>query len=880
MHIEADHGKNGLTYDEALLHEEQGGFDSLISQGQWNNAFARGRTAYERQHNTVLEAKEENTAKLSDELFEDADNSKGDTLDDSSIVLEKDESSYPYDEKTVIDGYEKAVDNRIIDFINRVRGIKDDSRKKKQYLILSDVKSNSKLSKDIKRLTGLTVDGFKNRLDGNDLLHIEADHGKNGKSDRSMSNDNDLARIRFVIDNYDSIDVVTDSDGNVDTDYEHQNYDQTPSVMVKLSKKINGTYYVVEAVSNAEAKKVYVKSAYISKKNGSTSEMLNMPENEPAAYVRKSPVQSDTTTNNSISLSEEDVKSFLDGVGSYGKTVYNRIVDDVVKKAVDSGESLTAAKKGVLEAFAHIYKSGMDGKAISKKYVDTYFSRSQVNEIYDAGKRDAESRSNVARKKNARLIKDQALTKAKISSREVKMLEALAKLCGRDIRFSESLHGNAKINLNTGDIIISTHAKNGARWAAVHEVFHALRIDNPAEANRLIRVVCDILERNNGLFDAVKKKYTQVYLSDILDSDGNFKENCADIIKEEIAADMIGYVISHSEVLSTITGEQRNALEKFIDRLTSHFSRNDKYLSKLSPELRRAFREVYKEIDVISEQFKAAIEKQREVVKEKGVEVERDEKKTSGEEVKKSRDLSGDNVDRAFKPSEKVTLSFSNAIDKWLSGSLKSSEQFELGETPTILQKLNAQNFPIKMSQEVLVKITGGKHSISLDEIKRLPEAIHDPIMVFDSASVPNAFVIFTELTDKSGNDVVVAIHLNRKAGFNYINRIASVYGKDNIGSFIENQISANNLRYIEKKKSQDWLRSRGLQLPKLNTILNSNNNILQKEDIVNSFLMESDERFDSGKSDIRWSRDLSEELNETVRSFGIKDINDAVNVQ
>jgi len=68
-------------------------------------------------------------------------------------------------------------------------------------------------------------------------------------------------------------------------------------------------------------------------------------------------------------------------------------------------------------------------------------------------------------------------------------------------------------------------------------------------------------------------------------------------------------VISNSKVLATITGEQRNVLQRFIDRLSSFFSNDDKYLKKLSPELRRAFREVYKEVDVIAEQFKASIEK-------------------------------------------------------------------------------------------------------------------------------------------------------------------------------------------------------------------------------------------------------------------------------
>lgn len=203
-----------------------------------------------------------------------------------------------------------------------------------------------------------------------------------------------------------------------------------------------------------------------------------------------------------------------------------------------------------------------------------------------------------------------------------------------------------------------------------------------------------------------------------------------------------------------------------------------------------------------------------------------------------------------FGVSADINEEFSNQIDMWLSGNLKSSEQLKLGQTPEVLRQLGANNFPVLMSQDVLTKITGEKHNISLDEIKRIPNAIANPIMIFKSATVPNSFVILTELVDKSGNDVVVAMHLNRKSGFNFINRIASVYGKNNISGFINKQVEQGNLKYINKKKSQDWLRSRGLRLPKLNTILDSSNNILQKEDIVNRYNMQNSKN----NSDIRYS--------------------------
>ena len=183
---------------------------------------------------------------------------------------------------------------------------------------------------------------------------------------------------------------------------------------------------------------------------------------------------------------------------------------------------------------------------------------------------------------------------------------------------------------------------------------------------------------------------------------------------------------------------------------------------------------------------------------------------------------------------ENENKKFASQIDKWLSGNMKSSEQFELGQTPDVLKELGAKNLPVVMSQNVMLKITGIKHSISVEEIKKLPSAIADPIMVFKSATVDGAFVILTELTDKSGNDVVVAMHLNRSEKHININRVASVYGKENVENFIKTQTNGGNLRYIDVNKSQAWSQSRGLQLPKLADTTLDNNNITQKEDIVN----------------------------------------------
>lgn len=206
--------------------------------------------------------------------------------------------------------------------------------------------------------------------------------------------------------------------------------------------------------------------------------------------------------------------------------------------------------------------------------------------------------------------------------------------------------------------------------------------------------------------------------------------------------------------------------------------------------------------------------------------------------------ISESEAEKIFTATNKENENFAKQVEAWMQGEMKSDEQFRLGQTPEVLKALGAKDLPVVMSQDVMAKITGVKHNISVEDVKKLPNAIADPIMVFSSATVPNAYVILTELTDNNGKDIVTALHLNRKLDRLSVNRISSVYGKENIGNFVVKQINAGNLKYIDKNKSQQWSTSRGLRLPKLVQSITDNNSILQKEDIVNSYFEKNSKNY------------------------------------
>ena len=220
--------------------------------------------------------------------------------------------------------------------------------------------------------------------------------------------------------------------------------------------------------------------------------------------------------------------------------------------------------------------------------------------------------------------------------------------------------------------------------------------------------------------------------------------------------------------------------------------------------------------------------------------------------LERGRDILAE-VIRSEEVAEKTAVSFDleqaafeKQLDDWKDGLGKkygsyNGTYFNLGTTPSVLVKHGAKQVPVIMYEECLVKITGGKHSISLDEIKKLPEQLNDPILLF-KGSVPDSFVALTEMETKAGHDVVVAIHINRRMGRTVINKIASLHSRSNdygvnlIENYVNNQIRLGNLLDASTKKAPMWFTSRGLQLPKLvQTIIDADTTISQNNSGVNS---------------------------------------------
>lgn len=222
-----------------------------------------------------------------------------------STAVDTSPEQHTPEQQASIQEYQNSVDNRVLAFIHRWNGLKNADYKKKARVRLDTV--SERAVSDLKSTVGIDATGYRHSIDGNALQHIEKRHGKNGEADHSMANENDIARISYVLDNYDEVQPLLDKNGQPKRSSQHRNADGSQAPVVLYSKRIDGTYYAAEAVPDAAAHELRVVSAYLSRKNsGSTDQVLNMPQSDPQ-LTSEVPVGAVTSTTGSIPAAGENV---------------------------------------------------------------------------------------------------------------------------------------------------------------------------------------------------------------------------------------------------------------------------------------------------------------------------------------------------------------------------------------------------------------------------------------------------------------------------------------------------------------------------------------------------------------------------------------------
>lgn len=224
------------------------------------------------------------------------------TQETESSAVNDDPATHTAEEMSRIEEYKAAVDENLVNYIETVKN--NPGAKLGRYALkpVSD-----RAASDIKALTGVDVSGNKTAIEPRTVEHILRRHGENGRANNSMSDTGDIARMQYVLDNYDSIE-----EGGRSSAYQTVKPNGKPgqAKTVVFSKAVDGTYYVVEAVPDTKAKTVFIVSAYLSNKKTGDMQTADAEASRFTSETKnaQSPVKSDDiSSDTSIPATQENV---------------------------------------------------------------------------------------------------------------------------------------------------------------------------------------------------------------------------------------------------------------------------------------------------------------------------------------------------------------------------------------------------------------------------------------------------------------------------------------------------------------------------------------------------------------------------------------------
>ncbi len=159
-------------------------------------------------------------------------------------------------------------------------------------------------------------------------------------------------------------------------------------------------------------------------------------------------------------------------------------------------------------------------------------------------------------------------------------------------------------------------------------------------------------------------------------------------------------------------------------------------------------------------------------------------------------------------------------ITQWQREGMPDGELFVLGYTGDVLQGLGAIESDIYMLGDKIKTILADHTEMTLEEIKKIPQILEDPILILKSRNVGRGnrdntrLVIFGAVKATNGQPVLSVLDIRPKEGrlvIDDMQKVVSAYTKDNDPvSYVKN----SDVLYADKKRTASLLRTIGFQTP------------------------------------------------------------------
>ena len=287
--------------------------------------------------------------------------------------------------------YAEAKVNR--DLVNLVGRVKGGTFKPNERVDFGFVSKEN--AEKILKETGINPEGYRIVIEARQVKHILKDHGEQGKANRSMSDDNDIAKMEFVFDTPDSIIF-----GGRTRAYTHMQNGYNKTAPTVLYEKSIGdeSYYVVQAVPDTKAKTLFVVSAFIGE-SGYQGQKKEVPQlinaKSPDATSKSGSVDTSKTSVPQLAKAVNEKTVITDDIQQTSKAAKNAL-SHTVREQTGYGENGSRAFADAMETRGDVapadvvlefevpYKRGLLGQNENTVKLDTPLKQM----AYNAGRLD------------------------------------------------------------------------------------------------------------------------------------------------------------------------------------------------------------------------------------------------------------------------------------------------------------------------------------------------------------------------------------------------------------------------------------------------------------------------------------------------------------
>lgn len=402
-------------------------------------------------------------------------------------------------------------------------------------------------------------------------------------------------------------------------------------------------------------------------------------------------------------------------------------------------------------------------------------------------------------------------------------IELGAKSSGTAIhRAVEGLQNNARgfIKAAAGEMHLSGEAGSET---VMHETFHMLNEWSPETGQAVMDRLLTYLVQQNGMEST--EKLVESYLGRYEDSGVKMTWNQA---LEEITADAMETVFGTADGFRNFVRQQaaeakmnakaRGMIGKVMDKI-------DSLLHTVLADVNRFLKN--EPTNAAAKAAKSLTEQQLQDLQELYFEHQA-EAGSKYREVLTSQAQSASSPNRGAKEQGSAEVkysidpSYAQDIDEWNRDGRNSREIFVLGSTAEALQGLGARENDIYMKGDKISLILEQHPEMTLNEIKRIPEILDDPILVLSSRNKGRAgsqntrLVLFGSVKAQDGRPVLCVLDLQpveNRIVIQDMQKATSAYTKDNDPvRFVRN----SEVLYTSenKKRTTALLRTLGFQMP------------------------------------------------------------------